>query len=432
MKPTTLQQTNYAILGIMVSDHQRYFNESICEFALNIIDKSIIKEQLNYAQSIKNFNISSNFWGSILYKNIASFDSNENIDSYSYLCKEKINIWKNIFQKYDKSIIGDSNYVFKKINGIKKDKNYNVTINGVLALTNPHTWFNLFKKEPEIYRLNKIEKYILAEDLLEEEQQYSIHGEYKDFNSYILSNFIEHIPQFEKIINNDDTFTKKILKSNGLKYLVNTCESEEISLLFPLNGLNSIIKTANSSKTLLNNNNMLSNLMPIATPQKWIDAYTDAKEFNLVKFMNPILSFASGCNYTDLSKIITSNKPGFQKSNLKKMKNSAKEIILRLDYLNDIIKDIKLNPLDTMIWYAFVMEIENKNLFKKSLSFIDFPERNSKNTYFFEKWYDKEIKTTLNSNLLSFKWGDVIKESYKEKLDNILEEKFDKVIKPKI
>lgn len=411
----------FNILEKMIYNQNDYFDKDVFLFLLQSIKAPHIKEKEIQDKSIKNFNFSSNLWGQIIYENKNLYRMETSANDYAQLCQTNKTVWENILNSIDSDITQEPFYTLTKKDGIQKGKKHEVSINGMLALTEPDLWFTLYTKDPDKYQLTKKEKYLLAEDLMENEQHYHMFSNNAEFKSYLLANLVNHLPDIKKHFKNEEAFTNKLLSCDNLKTILRTSQTEEISPLFSLESLGAIIKKSNIAENLAKNPNMLSNFMPIASPQEWMNAYARDNEFSLTSFMNTVMNRASGISYTELSKRITNNGGTTRYNPVKKSKSAANEAFLRLDYIADALKDIKLSEVNTMVWYASIMETNNRDLFKKALSIIDFPEKNEKNQYFFKNWYDKPVTLTSGGkNTETFSWGDVEKEHHKEKLENLL------------
>jgi hypothetical protein len=424
----------FNILEKMVYNQTEYFDKDVCVFLLKSIKAPAIKQKEIQNKSIKNFNISTTLWGQIVYENKNSYRMETVANEYAQFCQDNKTVWENILNSISTDITQPPFYILTKIDGIQKGKKYEVTINGLLALTEPDFWLTLYKKEPEKYALNKTEKYVLAEDLMETNQQYHIYSNNTEFKSYLLSNLVENLPQIKKAFKDDEAFTNKLLTSENLKNILRSSETHEISPLFSLESLGAIIKKANIAENLAKHSTMLSDFMPIAPAQDWINAHANKKEFSLTAFMSTVLNRACGVSYTKLAEKIN-NKGAviIKREPVKKSKSAANEAFLRLDYISDGLKDVKISEANTLVWYASIMESGNRDLFKKSLSIVDFPEKTEKNEYFFKNWYDKSVSVNAGSKTTeTFYWGDVEKEYHKEKLEAQLSTKPEKRRSPKI
>lgn len=422
----------FSILEKMVYNHREYFDKDVCLFLLKSIKTPAIKEKEIDEKNIKNFNISSNLWGQVLYENKNFYRMETGGNDYAKSCQDSKTAWENILNSIDADITQPPFYKLTKTYGVQKGNKYEVSINGLLALTEPEFWFTLYKKDPEKYALNKIEKYVLAEDLMETEQHYKIYSDNPDFKSYLLANVVENLAKLKKMFKNDEAFTNKMLSSENFKSILRASETQEIAPLFSLESLGAIIKKANLAENLAKHSTMLSDFMPIAPAQEWMNAHANKKKFCLSAFMSLVLNKTCGINYTELSRRITNNGDGMQRNDpVKKSRNAANEAFLRLDYISDSLKDVKLSEVNTMVWYASIMGSGNRNLFKKSLSIVEFPEKTEKNKYFFKTWYDQPVNVSGKSTE-TFIWSDVEKEYNKEKLESQLFVKTEKRRSPKI
>lgn len=365
------------------------YDKEIVDFFLNKITQEDINNYNYFTINIKNRQFITNLSGYINYISLYRFDENgddkRNTDFFNY--------WKGILPINESPVY-------------KMKTNEKLEVGIAYLLTDRSTIFiNLIEKNK--ISLTPLEEKLFAEDILFNKTERISYGylyNKEEFSNYLL-NILKN--NYHEIRNkkNEKIMLSSVFGSKEFLTILSLNKGgwEEV---FSEDLCNDIYKKCSVKEISTNNPHLLSSLMYIAPPEKWIEGE------GFFSFFKDIIKKATGYKTEELEKEL--NGTGLLNKNIVKSNVAAKEWLKRFKYLIPLINDNSLSDKEKKIWYLSIMKTKNNELFSESLKYINFPA------------YEKGL---LHDNMLlnniSFEdkrtWDDLITIHNKELLEKKLE-----------
>jgi len=335
------------------------------DIARILIDKTgieYLESFKEYKKSLRNTIIESNFWGDVHLQNLNAYQTSSDVD-YRTSSQNNIEAWRTVLSEHMQ--LPEPVFTLKK-----KDKSIDITLNGLLALKDTINWFDMYCENPSKYALDSHEKRALFIEFLELEQEDTLYGHELRKKPLMVSYLLDVMGG--EIAKSKTDITNALLNSTNMKALFNEAQTEDIQQLFNADSLNSIIKKSQLKDNMVSNTSLLSNLLPIAPPEAWMDAFRGDKKFNTLSFFGPLLKHSNGYTMTELNSLVTGKFINLSKKR-SYSSSGQKELIEQIDYLGDNLPEMSKN--DSILWYFGILKCCNPELFKKSLDIFKLPER---------------------------------------------------------
>lgn len=413
----------------MINNHDQYYDSGVADYILGRLSVQEINEHTFQKTLLKNYNVESNLIGMLLLSIKDMWNKEENKEkilsndmSYQLEKKEQ---WFNLLENkniHPEEYLTKKIYKLKKVNGINKGKEEYVDFYTLLGMLN----IEKFYINNDINQITKEGQKVIIEDLLEEEQSYSLFSLFlernQEFIELISQWLVENINKIkEEWKKTDADLTNKILNSKNLKQIIHYTKSETISSIFSLESLRAIHKKANEKDNIRQFPNMVSDLLYIAPPEKWIEAHFQKRERDIVAYFNPIVKYITNEASNEIinkyqNKVYTTYEN-------KGSKTKIDEIIKRLSYLgkefNNLSEEQRIN------WFYIVFRLGDENVYLKTRQFIELPNLKEKIDFY-------EIMLSDTNKSSNKTWLDVEKQYLKDKLNEDLTVNDNKIKKLKV
>lgn len=302
-----------AILNKMVSSPEEYLDEPTAQYLLNNITIEKL-QSFSYAShySIKHMYIEADFWGRVLLHNINYFLENlHNKEDKKY--PDRVTLWTELLNAKDSKLLTPPVFEIKLSNKEEqfpkyKGKNYpkyNCNFATIMALVDIPKWSKIKDKQVVGLPLNNPDYLLLGTALLTNDNYYHIPYFNKENNGQeaiatskeILDILLKAKPLIiEQKLHDEESFTKRVLSSKVTREMLINLEIDDIAPLFSLSSLRAIIKEANSTENVKQKSAMLSGLLALAPAEKWMDAWENKKNFNLIELFDNKFYFAYSKN----------------------------------------------------------------------------------------------------------------------------------------
>lgn len=437
------------ILKDMLYSPEQYFEKDLAIYILKRLNLEDFKNTLFRKEGYNNgtrYNIvHTSFWGLVCsnYREIYSIPKKDEQDNpihaernyqssllnHNRLKQEK-NDWQIILESVSTDLTLPPMYMYKGKEEI------NVDFKGWFALNETNKWLNLYIENPMEWRINEIEEKHVIKNLLSENNIY-IHNinEKKEkqcigiilkmLNHYKEQVKIEILSEIEDVnIKDENIISEKWIEvlfySKAMKKLLESGETKDITQLFNENDLRFLIKKSNIKNNVDQNAELLSNVLPIASPEKWLRAYTKNKSFNINSFFEVKFKKAYGISLI--------------KSNIKKTPkypHVQKVLLEEINYLKSALKNIHILEDEKLkIWFK-IIKTEDVELLKSMATSIGLPllTNNEKS----QKLYnDLTIIELTNGQNETRTINDWIKVAQYEELQNMIPQKLNTIKEKKL
>lgn len=288
----------------MIQDHDRNFEKETAKYILKRLSTDFLLKPKR-VHSIKNFFVSSGIFGHVLLKNIY------NISKEDYIA---IDEWKEILIEKDPILINSPEITFvpertneqtPKIKGYIEIKSNFMTY---YAIKNFQEWIEQPNKKILGYANDDVDPTLLTLECLCEEQDSYYHAGHK------VNGESTTIQQSEDIIkllikgkneilkrkwHDDKSFTNKLFGSKRIKSIMKDVSAESLESLFSEESLGTIIRNANNYSTLSDSKELLSNLLALASAEKWLEGFrkiTQKKHIDIIDLFNNKFNYGYGIN----------------------------------------------------------------------------------------------------------------------------------------
>lgn len=370
------------------------YDDELVDFLLQKITSEDIKNYNYFNIRINNRSFSTNLSGYINYLSLYRFgengDDKRNTEFFNYWSK--------------RLLINEPPVYTLKVDNKKKEIEVGVSY----LLTNQPTVFIKLIEQNKI-QLNEVEEKLFVEDLLFNDSDRMPYAYIKDdalFKEYLFNILKKHYHSVrEDNGKNEKAMLSKVFASKEfLKILsMNNGGWEKV---FPENLCDDIYKKCSVKEIRTTTPHLLSSLMYIAPPEKWIE------ENNIFSFFKDIIKVSTGYKIEDLEKELKSTS--LINKNIVKSSMGAKEWLERFKYMATSLSEDSFNEKEKSLWYLAVVKTTNIELFQESLKYISFPS------------YEKGIFHDLLINeVADFKnqrtWNDLLTVHNKERLEKALE-----------
>lgn len=179
------------------------------------------------------------------------------------------------------------------------------------------------------------------------------------------------------------------------------------------NDLRTIYKKSSLQENVKNNPGMLNNLLPLASPDKWLNAHRNKKPyFNILSFFDNKFFLSTGKNITkgssDKEKKYTLNgkidKRGTRKETHSGYYSVRNQMLEEFKYLMPGLKEQKIENNTVIQWYRAIIRAEANDLLELSSQAISIPSRDIAGIDLIE--YEK-----LQKDLKTSKWNSDLNRS---------------------
>ena len=434
----------------MVSLHEMFFEEDLAKFMLTSLGKDFLKSQEVEGRNIRNWNVKASFFGFIKMKFIGAYNITHNQEYYDSLSenqginknklsenlikeineeKQKLAKWTDLLNNVSPDLIADSSCSLSV--WMKDDKK--ISFNAYFALSHLGEWASNYIKNPQDWKLTPEEEKLVVEDLTQRAQSYDLSSLlfYKktDEMKLILSLYERHCESVKKDFlmpkngnqPTQENWIEKLFNSESIKNILEQANPEDLKNFFDDESLKTLIKRANLKKNIQNFPDMLANLMPIATPSSWIEAYSGKTSFNINSFFDNLATRAYGHSLTK----------GYLKTKKARYAYPVAQEAFRseIQYLSPVLNSthIKQNDLikfwDTIIFIS--VQRSDQELFKMICKNVELPsvDETLASKDFDKKYNNASINRFTSQGTENIYFKDLYFLAQEEKLSELLKEK---------
>ena len=403
-------------------------NESFDSDIVDLIFKKIQPEisKIDYKNHYygSHLTIGGNLWSAICFQAAIKDETNN------------LNNWKTLIDKYSPEILSKNKSIVSYRNMDEFNHNFFPIEASADALNLALKGARVFHKINTYQFTEHEEILILIQNLqsFQEDFSYSKIEDNLPYCEYLVDLLIKNR---EKITTTFDlkegVFLNKILESSTLKQVISNIDPSKLLHLISENDLRVIYKKASLQDNSKNNPKMLNNLLPLATPDKWLNAHRNKKTFfNILSFFDNKFFLSVGKNINkkkiDKEQKYTLNgkldKRGTRKETHTGYYNVRNEMLEEFKYLMPGLKKQKIENNSIIQWYRAIIRAEAVDLFELSSQAISIPSRNNPDIDL--KEYDK-----LQQDLQTGKWNSDLKrnvpyyEIYEKGITQLLADKID-------
>lgn len=395
----------------MLSTHDDYFEENTARFMLTQVGKEKIQNSM-VCRDYCRITLNSNLRGIIDYifpktqfpaPRLEDYIEKNGAEDYEIDIKDynqslgKRQCWEKLLKEVSPELLTSPTYYLIDSRYTEDGNPPEIGRNGMLILRDATQWAKAYLANPAEYQLTQEEEKIFAINLAQESQYFNIYslkhvGETEV--SLLLNIFTKHQEavkdlwikkENESLSGNtlENAWVSKLLASRGLKNLLVMGELEDVSPIFSEKSLKSLITRSKIKENVIRNPDMLSNLLGIAPPEKWIKAYSTGGDFNINSYFNE--KFKIGHKISLLKDIKKSKiKGGYV--------NASNAILEELSYLEPALKNSPIKPTDLLHFWTQVLEANDLRLFKAVTKALPLPEENDKSSSFYYSFRNRTIK----------------------------------------
>jgi hypothetical protein len=381
----------------IVEDNES-FDADIVELIFKKIqpDISTINYKSHYYSS--HMMIDSSLWARVSFES-AIKDEFNNIDT-----------WKVLIEKYSPDSIFNDKSTVSYRNHDEFNNNFFPIQASASALNLALRGSRVFSKINTKLLTENEEILILIQNLQssQEDFSYSMIKDNIPYCEYLVDSLIRHRDKMTTTFElKEGVLLNKILESSTLKQVVANIDPAKLLDLISETDLRVIYKKASLQDNAKNNPKMLNNLLPLATPDKWLNAYRNKKPyFNILNFFDNKFFLATGKNiikrnpdkvksYTRTGNI---DKRGTRKETNTGYYSVKEEMIEEFKYLMPALKEQRIENNSIIQWYRALIRAEIVDLLKLSAQVISIPSKDSPDIDL--KEYEK-----LQQDLRTSKWN---------------------------
>lgn len=428
------------ILKGALTRHDEFYNESVINYILQTIEPHYLTD-VNLEVDYNNANIHSNFWGVVCYQLMKADNielitrrhTNSNVDylqkaiddfdKYKTITQDKKNDWFNLLSQHN------SDFVQAPIYKIEKQKRIGqLSYAGMFALKNPCEWAILYNENYEKWNITTEEQLFVLNSFFHRSNVHDVSGLNSEESNILLNMFIKHQEDVKQNYIQSSHINSEEQERAWMEYIVgapmfcgllNNASKEQLSCIFNDSSYKLLINKANLKINVENSPEMLSNILGIAEPEQWINAYSKNGNFNLLNF------FENKFKRAYAQSLI---KESF-KSNYTYTK--TKECFLEeLEYLAPALRKAKIADKDRLKFWTVVIGTKNVELIIKVCKALELPLKDHiDNQKFYERCQNTVFKNE-NKEILSF--DDLYRIAQCEVLDSLIPNKNSEVKKKKI
>ena len=393
----------------MIKDDEHCYDKGIAQYLIDRSTASQLENEKITLPYIKNYNISTNIWGLVNHTNRYGVRITD--DSYTLKCRENLEKWAALLPvKQEKA-----EYHLTKSNGVAKGWSTTVSFNGLYAIRDLPEWYKSWQESPEKFKLNEADEMALTFDLIENTQEYSEHA-FKNnmqLSGVVLDIMKPHMKTIQKIAHKTpDEMLAKLLDSDSFKKIIQSGNHEKMKDMFDSSMVKSILKKALIKTNTQTNPALLSEMLPFAPPEDWINAYMSKKEFNLLGFFKHKVEYACGGDFNDCEKRIDKTNTSVK---FVQRQSIASYIMKELGYLAPALKLQDLSDETLKKWYSGVFMMGNKELYLMSRGLLELPDQTNPRNYSFYDFMKTEKFFQATQS-----WLDIEHEIQAQKLEEIL------------
>jgi hypothetical protein len=436
------------LLKHMTNDHDRYFDRETAQYLISRLSvESLLKPER--VSNLKNFVVSSGFFGHILTKKSYYIDE----EDYS-----SINEWRELLIQKDPKLGEYPEMIFIPAGTRDQTPKYkdHVEIKGNFSdfyvIRHFDDWTKINHMEIYGHKLSDINPVIFTLESLCDEQDSNYYPDRDKKTVHISNMIIDYIAQGkEEVIKNhwhdEKSFTNKLFSSKRLKSVMKDVEPETLEKLFTEESLGTIIRKVNYHDHIKSNPALLGNLLALAPAEKWMDGWRKlhkSKSINIVELFNNKFYAAYGIN------IYNNQKPGTKKDKTSIGGSmAANEALMdEMEFFLPAISNMKVEKQQLCQFFYGLMRSKDAELMSLYLDYFDIPTVSATDTDELVKTHTKVMERFNKEDFISYNiknnetgevenkqansWREVYADIKAHKLDSILERKEEVPIKRKL
>lgn len=386
-----------------IEDTQRQGNNFDAELVDYLFSRLTTEELLEPIIEVhhEHLQIKTNVPGLIERNTIYRFDKDkENAQQKSY------SIWQDILKKNAPQVMNQAMFLIEQNKHVES-----VGFNAIYALHDLDKWYEQDKQTP--MPLNEKEQEVVIENLLTGKDRYKVFShtlkDKPEFVEHIMEMVVKYYHSIRKNLKKDErSMLATIFGSKNFLKFLNQSYNQNVKDLFPEHLAFDIVKKADVKENGSEVPYLVSSLMPMQPPEKWVN---DSK--TAMNLFNNLIKRASGYSNSEIENFIKSGSMNAKSVN--RYHQSSEEWIRRLDYLGPTLSTLSWSDMQKQVWYAAIFQSQNANLLLKSLQYIDLPE--NKNTIVFKNWIMEKPKWNNEEDL---NYSELVTKFHKEQLEQKL------------
>lgn len=416
-------------------ENPRYFEENLAQFILNSLGREYIEKIELEGVPLSTWNTKVNLHGFILMKNkdiFSKLQSQEELkkndkyyeDDKNY--QEYVDKWNNNYKivkgwednlKHICPELINSSEVYLSL---YKQQDKKISLSAWYAMYDTPNWLKNHQKYP----LTKEEELILVQELIET-SRYNLKNNSLEEKIIIVDLIEKHQEQIKKKRKeNDEQWINTLLKSNTIKLMIEKNQVQDLGRIFNEKYLLPLFRKCNLQENIDNYPNMLINLLPVASPEKWATIHKEG--FNINKFFD--MKFGKAFQYS-----LMDSRYRKQTSIFSKQKDLQQIVYKEMEYLSPILNSKYVSQENLRdFWEHIIKNRGKRELIIEACKWVELPDKTKEeNQNFYDTWKNSTMRYHIGS-MQDLSLPQIFQIAQKEKLENELNKKDKKIKRLKI